>query len=143
MSSVRQFETGATRSPLENKLQYEGFFSPLVLRRRAQYMHKHRYQSDGNVREADNWQKGMPLNSYMDSGFRHFMDWWLHHRGFDNKTEEPIEEALCALMFNAEGYLHEILKCKNELLTQSIPQYINGQRHLTETAGASMGSVRF
>ena len=107
-SSVRQFETGATRDTSEGKLAYEGFFSPLVLQERARYMHQHRVQSDGALRAADNWQKGIPLEAYIDSGWRHFMDWWLNHRGYESR--ESLKEALCALMFNCEGYLHEVLK---------------------------------
>lgn len=111
---IRTFETGATRSPLGDKFQYEGFLSPVVLRRFAEYMHKHRFQSNGKVRDADNWQKGMPKGSYIDSGWRHFMDWWLHHRGHSEASQEPLEDALCALMFNVMGYLHEVLKENNE-----------------------------
>jgi len=138
--AIREFDTGATRSPLQDKLQYEGFFSPLVLRRRAQYMHKHRIQSDGNVRTADNWQNGMPLDSYIDSGTRHFMDWWLHHRGQGTKAEEPIEDAICALMFNLEGYLHEILKVNdatpNRAAKRDSPVYT-----LYRGAGKAKGSA--
>ncbi|MDX1279384.1 dATP/dGTP diphosphohydrolase domain-containing protein [Oceanihabitans sediminis] len=107
----RYFDTGATRDTDEGKLDYEGFISPLVLERFAQYMNKHRYQSDGNIRDSDNWQKGIPQTAYMKSGWRHFMDWWKEHRGI--KSKEGIEEALCAVIFNASGYLFEILKEKN------------------------------
>ena len=44
----------------------------------------------------------------MKSGFRHFMDWWMNHRGLDSGV--PTDEALCALLFNVMGYLHEELK---------------------------------
>jgi hypothetical protein len=44
----------------------------------------------------------------MKSGWRHFMDWWLEHRGFESR--EGAEEALCGLLFNVSGYLHELLK---------------------------------
>ncbi|HQA98046.1 MAG TPA: hypothetical protein PLF62_08855 [Clostridia bacterium] len=106
---MRVFRTGATRSPMGDKLQYEGYLSPLVLRRFAQYMRKHQMQADGNLRDADNWQKGIPKESLMDSGARHYMDWWLHHRGYTDMAEEPIEEALCALVFNAMAYLKHVL----------------------------------
>ena len=106
---MRVFETGATRNVDENKYDYEGFLSPLVLERFAKYMHKHRKQADGNTRASDNWQKGMPLDSYMKGGWRHFMDWWLCHRKYE-RGQECIEDALCALMFNVQGYLHELLK---------------------------------
>ena len=107
---IRSFDTGATRGADRSKLDYEGFLSPLVLERFAVYMHQHRTQADGKRRESDNWQKGMPQNSYMKSGWRHFMDWWKEHRGI--RTKEGLENALCAVIFNAQGYLHEHLKKK-------------------------------
>ena len=106
--SIREFHTGATRNTDESKFDYEGFISPLVIERFGEYMHKHRLQADGNLRDSDNWQKGIPKEAYMKSGWRHFMDWWKEHRNI--KTKEGIEEALCALIFNTMGYLHEELK---------------------------------
>jgi hypothetical protein len=104
---VRQFETGATRNSEEGKYDYEGFLSPLVVERFAEYMHKHRVQADGKLRDSDNWQKGMPRDAYMKSGYRHFFDWWKEHRG--HASREGLEDALCALLFNVQGYLHEVL----------------------------------
>src|SRR5262249_47730964 len=100
---VRKFETGATRDTDTGKYDYEAFFSALVLERRAAFMHKNRHQKDGSLRDGDNWQKGIPLPVYMKSGFRHFFDLWKEHRGL--KTEMGLEESICALMFNLEGYL--------------------------------------
>ena len=105
---MRTFNTGATRDTEDGKLDYEGFLSPVALRRYAEYMHKHRIQSDGSLRSSDNWQKGIPLDAYMKSGFRHFMDWWAIHRT-EEAFDEWGEDAICALIFNAFGYLHEIL----------------------------------
>ncbi len=107
---MRQFNTGATRDTDEGKYDYEGFFSPLVVERYGQYMNKHRKQADGKLRDSDNWQKGIPLDAYMKSGWRHFMDIWKEHRGYTSR--EGIEDAICALLFNMMGYLHEILKRK-------------------------------
>ncbi len=107
-AKCRTFETGATRDVDESKLDYEGFLSPLVLKRYAEYMHRNRYQADGAVRTGDNWQKGMPFDSYMKSGFRHFMEWWALHRAGNGASDE----ALCALLFNTMGYLHELLKAR-------------------------------
>lgn len=107
---MREFKTGAIRNDEIDKLDYEGSFSPLVLKKYAEYIHKHKKQSNGKLRSADNWQKGMPLDTYMKSGWRHFMDWWLEHRG--NKSREGITDALCGLLFNVQGYLHELLKEK-------------------------------
>jgi hypothetical protein len=103
---MRQFETGATRDSDQGKLDYEGFLSPLVLERFAQYMNVNRIQADGQLRESDNWQKGIPKDAYMKSMCRHFMDAWKAHRGVG---QVPIDEALCAVLFNAMGYLLEEL----------------------------------
>lgn len=110
---MREFETGATRNNEEGKLDYEGFLSPLVLERYARYMDKHRYQTDGRVRNSDNWQLGIPQDAYMKSAWRHFMEWWKGHRNYIDK-DDNFEEAICALIFNASGYLHEYLK-KNSI----------------------------
>ena len=118
-SPMRTFETGATRDSDEGKLDYEGFLSPLVLQRYAEYMHKHRKQSDGSMRDSDNWQKGMPLNVYIKSAWRHFHDWWMEHRGLPSR--EGLEEALCALMFNTMGYLHQVLIAKKANLGTENP----------------------
>jgi hypothetical protein len=107
-NDMRQFSTGATRNTDEGKYDYEGFISPLVLERYGEYMNKHRKQADGKLRDSDNWQKGIPKTAYMKSGWRHFVDWWKEHRGIG--TKDGIEEAMCALMFNTMGYLHEYLK---------------------------------
>lgn len=105
---IRSFDTGATRDSDEGKIDFEGFYSPTVVNRFGEYMTKHRKQSDGSLRSSDNWQKGMPKDQYMKSGFRHFHDWWSQHRGLEGKDE--LEESICALIFNAQGYLHELLK---------------------------------
>ncbi len=108
---MREFDTGATRDNNQGKLDYEGFLSPAVLQRYAKYLNKHRTQSDDKMRESDNWQKGIPLDVYMKSKHRHFMDTWLFHRGLGNLSEcEDIQEALCAELFNTMGMLFEILK---------------------------------
>lgn len=107
-AQVRRFDTGATRDLDTSKLDFEGFLSPLVLERYAQYMHENRFLRDGSMRDSDNWQRGIPPEAYMKSGFRHFFDWWKEHRG--HPTSEGLELAICGLLFNAMGYLHEHLK---------------------------------
>ena|SRR3972149_6777556 len=105
---MREFASGATRDDDKDKIDYEGFLSPLVLERYAQYLNKHRVQADGKLRDSDNWQKGIPLSTYMKSGWRHFMEWWKIHRG--RIFTDDVEDAICGLLFNAMGYLHEYLK---------------------------------
>ena len=112
---MREFESGATRDSDDGKLDYEGFLSPMALERYAEYMHSHRVQSDGNLRDSDNWQQGMPKSVYVKSMFRHFMDVWMNHRGIvvvDKKDGHTVdtEEALCGLIFNAFGLLRELVK---------------------------------
>lgn len=107
---MREFDTGATRNTDDNKLDFEGFVSPLALEEFAKYMHEHRMQADGKLRDSDNWQKGIPQDQYMKSMWRHFFDTWKNHRGYE--TPEDQIKNLCGLMFNVQGYLHELLKQK-------------------------------
>jgi hypothetical protein len=109
---ARQFETGATRDVDTGKLDYEGFLSPLVLERYAQYMHKNRHMKDGSLRNSDNWQLGIPLDAFIKSKMRHDMDVWFQHRDLSDMARDDLETALCAVLFNTMGYLHELLKKK-------------------------------
>ena len=104
--SIRIFETGASRDTDVGKLDYEGFISPRVLRRYAEYMQSHTIMADGSRRASDNWQKGIPQEAYMKSLTRHFMELWEHHRTQDVYDQET----LCAILFNTMGLLHEELK---------------------------------
>jgi hypothetical protein len=105
---IREFETGATRDSDVGKLDYEGFFSPIVLERQAQYMHKHRLLPDGSLRGSDNWQLGIRKDVYMKSLLRHIMDLWKQFDGFVG--QDTLQDTLCAIVFNASGYLFEDLK---------------------------------
>ena len=105
MNVVRLFPSGATRDTDQGKIDPEGFLSPLALEAFFKYMHKHRMQSDGTLRASDNWQKGIPVEAYMKSAWRHFFAVWRGHRGAGIAVDD-----LCALMFNVQGLLHELLK---------------------------------
>ena len=112
---VRTFASGATRHTDDKKHDYEGFLSPWAIRRYGEYMHAHRVQADGELRDSDNWQKGIPRDQYMKSLLRHSIDVWSIFRGlftFDKKDDSKvgIEDALCGVIFNASGLLHEILR---------------------------------
>lgn len=110
--SIRQFDSGATRDIDTDKLDYEAFYSPLVVQKYAEYMHGKRKMADGSLRDGDNWQKGIPLDAYAKSEWRHHMDFWAHHRGLPDLAVEDLENTLCAMLFNISGYLHEVLKAK-------------------------------
>jgi len=107
---MRVFATGAIRDDDNDKLDFEGFLSPCVLTRYAEYMQKHQQLPGGTKRLSDNWQQGIPVNDYMKSLLRHVFDVWLIHR---QQKDGDLEESLCATIFNAMGYLFEILKKKN------------------------------
>jgi len=113
----RTFPTGASRDTDEGKPDFEGFLSPLVLTRFGEYMHHKRHMPDGTLRSGDNWQKGMTKDVYISSAYRHFIALTLAHDGYKS---EPSEESLCALLFNIQGYLHELLKERNYLGSQPV-----------------------
>jgi hypothetical protein len=125
--TIRKFETGATRDTAGNKHDYEGFISPLVIEAYGDYMHENRRQKDGTLRDSDNWQKGIPLKVYIKSGWRHFFQWWKISRGLPCKDEngKPVDlrHAICGLLFNAMGYLHESLKVATIIEPAFPPMY--------------------
>ena len=111
-NETREWASGAYRDTSDEKLDYEAFYSPLVLREFARYMHRHRKQADGKLRDGDNWQQlfGTPGEHRavcMGSLVRHVLDLWLFHRGYAGR--ETIKEALCAILFNAQAYLFSML----------------------------------
>ncbi len=105
----RTFETGATRDTDEGKFDYEAFNAPIVERTYASYMHDNRKQVDGQLRDGDNWQKGMPRAAYMKSLIRHVYDLWYLWRNAPSDTKAIIT-LLCAIRFNVNGLLFEILR---------------------------------
>ena len=113
MSPIRSFDTGATRSSDASRYDPEGFLSPIVIERFCEYMNKHRVQPDGSIRASDNWQKGIPRAMTMKGMWRHMLHLWTRHRGYtvqDKMATTCTEDDLCAIMFNAQGLLFEILK---------------------------------
>lgn len=118
-AAIRTFETGATRNLDNSKNDYEGFLSPFVIKSFGDYMTSHRKQKDGTLRDSDNWQKGIPIDVYMKSMFRHFLDVWTIHRGgtaISPDTGEQVDliEALNAVLFNVQGMMHETLKKESQ-----------------------------
>ena len=113
-SGVRKFDSGAPRDTDNDKLDFRGFFSACALERFAQYMNEHRKMAGTDeLRASDNWKKGIPKEVYMSSAWRHFFDWWKEDQGLQSR--EGLENALCGLWFNLQGYLHEALKDKEKL----------------------------
>jgi hypothetical protein len=120
-SKNRTFGEGtANRNPEEGKLDYEGFFNPLVLEAYAKYMHKNRYLADGTIRDSDNWQKLFGENHVAvctKSLLRHTMEVWKYNRG----CTTDIEEALGGVLFNAMAIWLSIIKkdLDNDVLIDS------------------------
>ena len=106
---MRTAISGATRDDNDGKLDYFKFFSAVAFNAYCKYMFEKRVQPDGALRDADNWQKGMPRHWYCESAERHLLDVVYHTKGFPELADETLETALCALMFNTQAYLHEIL----------------------------------
>ena len=112
-AGLRTFATGATRSADAGRYDPEGYLSPIVLERFCEYMQAHQVQPDGRVRPGDNWQKGIPPETYMKGMARHFLHLWTRMRGFqvrDAAAAADVEADLCALLFNVQGLVFEILK---------------------------------
>jgi hypothetical protein len=112
---VRSFDTGATRSGDAGRYDPEGFLSPLSIERYSLYMAANQKQPDGSFRSSDNWQKGLPLATYMKGMWRHMLHLWTRYRGYpvqDPKAAANIEEDLCAILFNVQGMLHETVKAR-------------------------------
>lgn len=109
--TLRGFDTGATRDTAEGKLDYDGFLSPAVLKQYAKFMNMNRLQSDGKLRDSDNWQKGIPMDVYRSSAYRHWMEFWTEARMPKGmQTRLDLIGPACGLLFNIMGYMHEWLK---------------------------------
>lgn len=111
---VREFESGATRNDTGPKFDYEGFLNPEALATYAAYMHEHRTQRDGSLRNPDNWQLGIPFHVYVKSLVRHTVDLWRVNRGYtvlnpDTGKPHTKKDLCCAIIFNAFGYLKELV----------------------------------
>lgn len=101
MPKGRYADSGAYRDSDEGKHEYGGFLAPEVIRAYGAYMHKHRVQSNGELRSASNWKKGMSTEWYYESFLRHVLDIMLEHDGLDSR--DGMDEALGGAMFNLMG----------------------------------------
>lgn len=87
----RGFTTGAIRDVNTEKGRYE-LISPIMIERLAKLLQR------GAVKYSSrNWEKGMPLSVYMDSGMRHLYKFLEGHRD---------EDHLVAAIWNLQALLH-------------------------------------
>ena len=139
MAARKEYASGAIRDQDVTKHDYEGFLSPLVVEAFGEYMNHNRELDDGSIRASDNWQLGIPKDHYMKSGWRHFFAWWNEHRG--RPTKEGIVWSLLGLLFNVQGYLHELLKADPELLYRAV-QEANYRRTIRREYGCGDQGTR-
>lgn len=87
----RKFSTGAVRDVNEEKGRYD-LISPIMIERLAQLL-----QRGAKKYSSRNWEKGMELSVYMDSGMRHLYKFLEGHRD---------EDHLIAAIWNLQALLH-------------------------------------
>jgi len=87
----RKFDSGAQRDVAVGKGRYD-LVSPIMIERLAKLLER------GAVKYDDrNWEKGMPLSVYMDSGMRHL------YKYLEGYTDE---DHLIAAIWNLQALLH-------------------------------------
>lgn len=105
----RIFDTGATRDSNNNKLAYDQGLSMQVLQTYMEYLNKHRVMKDGSLRSFDNWKLGIEVPAYRESLMRHTIDTIRKSKGLPLREESDLKSLLCAVIFNASGWLFEEL----------------------------------
>ena len=111
----RKFNTGAQRDVVNGKGRYD-LISPIMIERLAKLL-----QRGAEKYNDRNWEKGMPLSVYMDSGMRHLFKFLEGHRD---------EDHLIAAIWNLQALLHieEMVKrgkLSEELL--DLPNYVRNE----------------
>jgi hypothetical protein len=119
---MREFDGGATRDGDEGKIDPDGYLSPEALGAFFAYMQKHQTCADKSTRSSSNWKAGIPREVYLKSLWRHFFTAWTIYRDTKDHTREEMIEALCGVMFNTQGLLHEILKEQDEPVRELPPK---------------------
>jgi len=85
----RKFDTGAHRDMAKSKGRFD-LIPPETLRALAIH-----YEKGAQKYEARNWEKGLPVSSFIDSGFRHLID-FLEGRDDENHLIASIWNLFCA-----------------------------------------------
>ena len=108
----RQFGTGAVRDMSSGKGRYD-LISPLFLKRLAKHF------ENGAKKYGDrNWEKGIPLSSYLDSAMRHLGNYLEGLRD---------EDHLAAAAWNISCLIHMEEMIERELVPKeldNLPNYI-------------------
>jgi hypothetical protein len=100
---ITQFETGAIRDTQKDKPQFLECMSPFAMWRYGIYMEK-----ASRKYGPDNWTKGIPKASYLESLERHLIKLKMEFK--HGHVAEPGVDHAAAIMFNIMGFLHECEK---------------------------------
>lgn len=138
-TDIRTFDSGATRDTSNGKFEYLGFMHPLNDYSFAKYMNTHRLQTDGTLRDSNNWWKGFGKENVIQSLVRHIEDLKLLYSGYyvyekrekdnaerivkkiklatlpSNYKEITIEECCNAIRFNSDAFKLEYLNSLKEI----------------------------
>lgn len=100
------FSSGAIRDSQEGKNDFIETISYLGFDRYAGYMtsKKKKYGSG-------NFKKGIDITSYEKSLIRHWVKYMKNK--YEGGKDEPLEDHISAIIFNAFGILHEEERAKN------------------------------
>lgn len=95
------YATGGMREPHGDRAR-PVLLSPMVMRRLAEHM-----AAGAEKYEERNWEKGLPLSSFIDSMQRHLYD-----------LQEGLidEDHAVAILWNAHGFLHTAIMIGRGLL---------------------------
>ena len=113
LPAIRTATTGASRDGDVGKLSYARGLSSQVLQRYLEYLGQHRTMKDGSLRDWDNWKRGMPVEWFAESLDRHVHDAIRASQGLPVPENATLEDLLCAVIFNASGWLFELLVAKS------------------------------
>ena len=111
----RKFNTGAQRDVVDGKGRYD-LISPIMIERLAKLL-----QRGAEKYNDRNWEKGMPLSVYMDSGMRHLFKFLAGHRD---------EDHLIAAIWNLQALLHIEEMVKRGVLSEELldlPNYVRNE----------------
>lgn len=103
-----EFKSGAIRTSAANEVDPEAAWSVLVVDCYNEYMFECSFLPNGERRNEDNWQKGIPDDSLAKSFVRHAHDVWYIMR--KHKARHTFLRACCGVLFNCMGLLHNYLK---------------------------------
>ena len=111
MMEMHEYQTGASCSSEAGRPNYDGYFSGHFLKAFGEYMLKHQTRADGETRQSDNWKRGIPMDRHHRSLIRHAIEYKIYCDGPESCDEKKID-MLCAIVFRAQGLIHEIMEGK-------------------------------